>query len=379
MQHKAHSVKQSIADKAHRVKESVHGEFDKMQPRNSEEQAWTQGRVVANTPEVQQRPSYQGSSRRIVTEPLDQPEFQGKIPSNTSATYRSSEATGQGRNVTGQDEAGQGKSSGQLWEQGKADAAQKASDLKETASEALHQAKDSVKTASGNKPSAVDVTKDAEEQGWSLITGIADAWKSFTDQVSEVFEPAKPIEASRPSQDASSTSSAGRTAHEAADVVKQEGRQAKSTVKQVGEVLEDGFVAAVQAPRHLAETVKRQIEQSDAKASTSRQKDSPSRRSIRREGATRKSATPSIAESPVPSLPSNTEEILRGRGRFAQRRTPVSRQYVPQYEPVLSSLPSNTEYMLKMQGISPNSSGVGSRSDADLARFCSNLYLSQQQ
>lgn len=67
-------MKQSIVDKAHRVKESVQDEFDKMRPRNSEEQAWTQGRVVANTPEVQQRPSYQGSSRRIVTEPLDQPE-----------------------------------------------------------------------------------------------------------------------------------------------------------------------------------------------------------------------------------------------------------------------------------------------------------------
>ena len=41
--------------------------------------------------------------------------------------------------------------------------------------------------------------------------------------------------------------------------MKQEGRQARSAVKQVGEVLEEGFVAAVQAPRHLAETVKRQV------------------------------------------------------------------------------------------------------------------------
>lgn len=67
-------MRQSIADSAHRVKESVKGEFDKLQPHSSEEQAWTEGRVASNTPEVEQRPSYQGSSRRIVTEPLDQPE-----------------------------------------------------------------------------------------------------------------------------------------------------------------------------------------------------------------------------------------------------------------------------------------------------------------
>ena len=52
---------------------------------------------------------------------------------------------------------------------------------------------------------------------------------------------------------------AGRAAHEAADSVRQEGQQANSAVKQAGEALEDGFVAAVQAPRHLAETVKRQV------------------------------------------------------------------------------------------------------------------------
>lgn len=52
---------------------------------------------------------------------------------------------------------------------------------------------------------------------------------------------------------------AGRTAHEAAESVKQEGQGAKSAVKQAGEALEEGFVAAVQAPRHLAETVKRQV------------------------------------------------------------------------------------------------------------------------
>ena len=52
---------------------------------------------------------------------------------------------------------------------------------------------------------------------------------------------------------------AGRAAHEAAESVRQEGHQAKSAVKQAGEALEDGFVAAVQAPRHLAFTLKRQL------------------------------------------------------------------------------------------------------------------------
>lgn len=35
----------------------------------------------------------------------------------------------------------------------------------------------------------------------------AGAWKSFTDQVSEVFEPAKPAEDPKPSQETPSTSS----------------------------------------------------------------------------------------------------------------------------------------------------------------------------
>ena len=41
--------------------------------------------------------------------------------------------------------------------------------------------------------------------------------------------------------------------------MRQEGQQAKTAVKQAGEALEDGFVTAVQAPRHLAENVKRQV------------------------------------------------------------------------------------------------------------------------
>ena len=69
-----------MADKAHQVKESVQGEFDKMQPRTSEDQAWTQGRIVSNTPEVEQRPSFDGSRRRIVTESVDPSEVTVSTP-----------------------------------------------------------------------------------------------------------------------------------------------------------------------------------------------------------------------------------------------------------------------------------------------------------
>lgn len=55
------------------------------------------------------------------------------------------------------------------------------------------------------------------------------------------------------------TAGAGRTAHEAADTVKQAGQEASILVKKAGEALEDGLVAVVQAPRHLAETVKHQV------------------------------------------------------------------------------------------------------------------------
>lgn len=41
--------------------------------------------------------------------------------------------------------------------------------------------------------------------------------------------------------------------------MKQEGHEAGSAVKKAGEALEDGFVAVVQAPRHLAEAVKHQV------------------------------------------------------------------------------------------------------------------------
>ena len=87
---------------------------------------------------------------------------QGKIPSNTSATYRAPDPTGQGRApgqgrslagqgraLTEQEEAGRGRSPGQVWEQGRAEARQKVSEVTDKASRGLEQAKDSVKAASG--------------------------------------------------------------------------------------------------------------------------------------------------------------------------------------------------------------------------------------
>ncbi len=38
-----------------------------------------------------------------------------------------------------------------------------------------------------------------------MIFGVADAWKSFTDSFSEVFEPAKTPEATKPAQDTPSS------------------------------------------------------------------------------------------------------------------------------------------------------------------------------
>ena len=122
-----------------------------------------------------------------------------------------------------------------------------------------------------------------------------------------------------------------------------------------------------------------QIEQSDNKPSSLRQRDLSSRRSSRRDKDSRRSPSPRIAESPLPSLPSNTEEMLRGRGRSSQKKAYVSRPRASEYQPVVPSLPSNTEEVLKLRGSSTERSGASSRSDADLARFCSNLYISQRQ
>lgn len=122
-----------------------------------------------------------------------------------------------------------------------------------------------------------------------------------------------------------------------------------------------------------------QIEQSEIKPSPSRQRDPSSRRNSRREGDSRRSPSPSTAESPLPSLPSNTEELLRGRGQPTQRNAYVSRQRVSEYQPVVPSLPSNTEDLLRLRGSFAERGAASSRSDADLARFCSNLYFSQRQ
>ena len=82
----AYNVKQSVVDKVHQTKEAIQGEFDKMQPRDAEDQAWTQGRIVSNTPEVEQRPAFQGSGRRILTDPVDVPESRVSVAVCTSSS-----------------------------------------------------------------------------------------------------------------------------------------------------------------------------------------------------------------------------------------------------------------------------------------------------
>ena len=122
-----------------------------------------------------------------------------------------------------------------------------------------------------------------------------------------------------------------------------------------------------------------QIERSDIKPSSSKQRDASSRRSSRQDKAIRRSSSPSIAESPLSSLPSNTEEMLKGRGWSSQKKEYVRRPHSSGYQPVVPSLPSNTEEVLRLRGSSTGRSAASSRSDADLARFCSNLYISQRQ
>ncbi len=146
----ASSMKQSVADTAQQAKRKVQEEFHRMQPRSQEDQAWTQGKIASNTPAVQQQPSFHGSGRKIITE--TQPESQGRIPSNTSASR-----PGVGRSSQGEGEAPSGefadrqgrKVEGQGWKETKAQAEQKAGKVEEKASSAVDQIKDAVKSASG--------------------------------------------------------------------------------------------------------------------------------------------------------------------------------------------------------------------------------------
>lgn len=146
----ASSVKQSVAETAQQAKRKVQDEFDRMQPRSQEEQAWTQGKIASNTPAVQQQPSFHGSGRKIITE--TQPESQGRIPSNTSATRPGvgSSSQGEGESHSGEFADRQSrKVEGQGWEETKAQAEQKAGKVEDKASSAVDQVKDAVKSASG--------------------------------------------------------------------------------------------------------------------------------------------------------------------------------------------------------------------------------------
>ncbi len=143
----ASSMTQSVADTAQQAKRKVQEEFDMMQPRSQEDQAWIQGKIASNT---QQQPSFQGSGRKIITE--TQPESQGRIPSNTSASRPGvgSSSQGEGEAPSGEFANRQGrKAEGQVWKETKAQAEQKAGKVEEKASSAVDQVKDAVKSVSG--------------------------------------------------------------------------------------------------------------------------------------------------------------------------------------------------------------------------------------
>ena len=143
-------MKQSVADTAQQAKRKVQEEFDRMQPRSQDDQAWTQGKIASNTPAVQQQPSFHGSGRKIVTE--TQPESQGRIPSNTSAARPGvgSSSQGEGESHSGEFADRQGrKAEGQGWKEPKAQAEQKAGKVEEKASSAVDQVKDAVKSVPG--------------------------------------------------------------------------------------------------------------------------------------------------------------------------------------------------------------------------------------
>lgn len=146
-------MKQSVADTAQQVKHKVQDEFDKMQPRSEEDEAWTQGKIASNTPAVEQQPSFHGANRKIITETQPQAASQGRIPSNTSASQPGgSSSQGRAEPLSGGVAERQGRQvEGQGWEQTKAQADQKAGEVKDKASSVADQVKDAVKSASGKQ------------------------------------------------------------------------------------------------------------------------------------------------------------------------------------------------------------------------------------
>ena len=141
-------MKHLVSDKVHQVQHKVQDEFDKMQPRNQEDQAWTQGKIASNTPAVEQQPSFHGSGRKIITESQQDSQPTGRIPSNTAQQGpRPSRADAQ----SGPAPQGQGRSvQGQGWKETKSQAEDKVAKGEDKASRGLEQVKDSVKSASGS-------------------------------------------------------------------------------------------------------------------------------------------------------------------------------------------------------------------------------------
>ena len=190
----ADNVKHSVTESVHKVQHRVQDEFDKMKSRNAEDQAWTQGRIASST---QQQPSFQGSNRKIVTDPAQDPASSGRIASNTYATQTqpsdqdtavdqgsavdrpipapqgqfhgsnrklitesSSQDSGSSGRIPSNTSAasqlpqsadqGQGRTSkGKNWEATKARAESKVTQVEDSASRGVDKLKESVKSASG--------------------------------------------------------------------------------------------------------------------------------------------------------------------------------------------------------------------------------------
>ena len=125
-----------------------------------------------------------------------------------------------------------------------------------------------------------------------------------------------------------------------------------------------------------------QIERSDIQEGTAREvsvsrqqrADSP-KRTARRDR--RSSPRKGPVQSPLPSLPSNTAELVRSRNRawLSNDGAAQSVRFSGPVESPVPSLPSNTADMLRQRGGPSDKSA--SDSNADLERFYNNLYLSQ--
>lgn len=86
--------------------------------------------------------------------------------------------------------------------------------------------------------------------------------------------------------------------------------------------------------------------------------------------------------APIPSLPSNTADVMRKRGDYRaakQSQEDVRSSSPARYGPIIPSLRSNTEEVLAARASSRARSAADNKSSAELARFCDGLLLSRKR